>query len=252
VPIVNLPLNTTNAVSYAWDLSSNPATSFWTGGSSPVGSFLTINGDSSPAFGGVVAFSAAVPSTIELPTNAIISSIKLKYNWSVTNSAPSGFAGAEAYITGAGPDTSYLVAEASPSIGPDGSLPSPYSATNQSITATYPNGTITSILTRASFISYYCQTPYIGSLIFVPTWYGPFVWTHNQTSGFTSSPGNLKQISFSNISIDVTYTSGDWYYNPVTNHYQFSTDPGPPWQPLAPFISAATVNPTFGSTSGGD
>jgi hypothetical protein len=48
-----------------------------------------------------------------------------------------------------------------------------------------------------------------------------------------------------------------WYFNPVTNHYQYAAaDPGSPWILQSPTItlpvSSTTVTPTSGSTAGGD
>jgi hypothetical protein len=54
----------------------------------------------------------------------------------------------------------------------------------------------------------------------------------------------------------VTYTAtipSVWYYNPVTNNYQYAASPpGSPWLPNTPTITEVTINPTFGSTAGGD
>jgi hypothetical protein len=58
------------------------------------------------------------------------------------------------------------------------------------------------------------------------------------------------------LSIEGTYTiaSSTWYYNPITDHYQYSSsDPGAPWTtvPSMPAPTVTAVHPSSGSIQGG-
>lgn len=60
---------------------------------------------------------------------------------------------------------------------------------------------------------------------------------------------------FDYFGLIVTYVGGSstWYFNPATNHYQYvASDPGSPWIEVDPTMSELTIQPTSGSTTGGD
>lgn len=100
------------------------------------------------------------------------------------------------------------------------------------------------------------------------TAYNPFTtlpWVRGDINGtwFGFEAGGAPSVGpvASNYDVDyiamvVDYTIGGtpiWYYNPVTNHYQYtSVDPGDPWQPKDPGINETKISPVFGSTLGGD
>lgn len=66
--------------------------------------------------------------------------------------------------------------------------------------------------------------------------------------------GGIGFLQLDYVALIVNYSaSAAWYFNPSTNHYQYSaSDPGDPWIQHNATLSDLAIQPTVGSTLGGD
>lgn len=71
------------------------------------------------------------------------------------------------------------------------------------------------------------------------------------SSGAAGNIGAVQDIF--NLRVEGTYNLlSVWYYNPVTNQYQYAgSNPGAPWVPQAPTLALYRVTPQEGTTAGG-
>lgn len=90
------------------------------------------------------------------------------------------------------------------------------------------------------------STPWTRSDLFLPASIGVAVNGSNlNTTGFF-------QVDYAYITVDFSGTNA-WYFNPVTNHYQYTaSNPGSPWVLGTPSSTPSSVVPAQGSTLGGN
>jgi hypothetical protein len=247
MPVLTIAAETTSAISISLDSSSQPTTDVWAGGSSPIGQAVW-TGPFNPgvALETRVAFRFPTPSEVDLPTNAIITAMHLRYSGSITSvSTPPSLV--ELTFGNFVYSPTQFHADASAGIFVD------------SVTGTLAfTDSILNIVnflptTRAQFVAETCQDVYTvaaGSPEYqLPQ--GPFYFDFGAAVG-----GDGGSITTTGLFLDITYTAPNpCWYNPLTNQWtSAATTPGPNWHEVdcpAP-ITDFTINPVFGSVNGGD